>query len=95
VKHKSAMFFPISLKIWMQLANVKFIFLCNEQTKKQSYALNVSNNSPVFQIKKWKLKDLLLAFIHCHYFIRTSILLALSIEKRDYGVRLSAIAFKY
>jgi hypothetical protein len=47
VTHKSVMFFSISFKIWMQLANAKFILLCNEQTKKQSYALNVTNDSPV------------------------------------------------
>jgi hypothetical protein len=63
----------------MQVANVKFILLCNEQTKKQSYALNVSKNSPIFNIKEWKLEDLSLAFIHYHYFIHTSILLALLI----------------
>jgi len=31
----------------MQLANAKFILLCNEQTKKQSYVLNV-NNTPLY-----------------------------------------------
>jgi hypothetical protein len=82
MKHKSVMVFSISFKIWMQLANAKFILLCTEQTKKQSYALNVSNDSPVSHIKEWKLEDLSLAFIHCHYFICTSILLALLIEKR-------------
>jgi hypothetical protein len=97
VKHKSVMFISISLKIWMQLANARFSLLCNEQTKKQSYALNVTNNnSLVSHIKEWNLEDLLLAFILCQYFIRTSILLALLIEKRLFiGVRLSTIAFKY
>jgi hypothetical protein len=52
VKHKSVMFFSISFKIWIQLADAKFILLCNEQTQKQSYALNVSNNSPVSHIKE-------------------------------------------
>jgi hypothetical protein len=96
VKHKYASI-SISFKIWMQLANAKFILLCNKQTKKQSYALNVTNNnSLVSHIKEWNLEDLLLAFILCQFFLHTSILLALLIDKRLFiGVRLSTIAFKY
>jgi hypothetical protein len=83
-------FFQLVLKYGYNFADAKFILLCNEQTQKQSYALNVSNNSPVSHIKEWKLEDIALAFIP------TSILLALLIEKRlCIGVRLSIIAFKY
>jgi hypothetical protein len=64
----------------MQLANAKFIPLCNKEARRRNYiykvlwmkeiqfavakAIKVSNNFSVSHVKEGKLEDLLLIFIH-------------------------------